>query len=80
MRQRMKEMTELVHHNLKTAQKRQKQQYDRGTRARSLNEGDPVLVLLPNPHDSLKLEWAGPHKAIHQISPVDYEVKMVRHK
>ena len=64
MRQQMKEMSELVHHNMEKAQKRQKQLYDQGTRTRVLKEGDQVLVLLPNAHASLKLEWVGPHKVL----------------
>ena len=51
MRQRLEEMTELVHCNMEKVQKRQKQLYDRGTRTRVLNVGEQVLVLLPNPHD-----------------------------
>ena len=37
-------------------------------------------MLLPNPHDSFKLEWVDPHKVICQNSSVDYEVDVVEHK
>ena len=76
MRDRLQEMTELVQTNLERSQSKQKRHYDRGTRHRSLDPGDQVLVLLSNVHNRLKLEWVGPHKVLRRVTPVDYEVEM----
>ena len=62
--------------NLKKAQERQKRLYDQRARSRSLAVGEQALVLLPNPHNSLKLEWVGPYKVLRAVTPVDYEVEM----
>ena len=64
----------LVQENMAQAQARQKQYYDRGTKDRILREGDQVLALLPAATNKLMLEWVGPYKVLHQVTPVDYEV------
>lgn len=76
MRSRLNEMTKLVQKNMERAQSRQKKSYDKGARPRTLKVGDEVLVLLPNPHDALKLEWFGPYNITRQVTPVDYEIEM----
>lgn len=35
-----------------------------------------MLVLLPNPHNSLKLEWVGPYTILRKVTSVDYEIEM----
>ena len=56
MRKRLTEMMGMVSSNMEKAQSRQKRLYDRGAHSRKLEAGEQVLVLLPNPHNSLKLE------------------------
>ncbi len=53
------------------AQSRQKLFYDRGTSHRTLAPGEKVLILLPNPHHSLKLEWFGPYQVQRQVTLMD---------
>jgi hypothetical protein len=45
-----------------------------------LSAGEQVLALLPNPHHSLKLKWIGPYKVLRQITSVDNEIEMPRHR
>ena len=59
----MRAMTELVQENLKKAQEKQQVYYDKGTKARVLQVGEEVLVLLPRAGNPLKLEWAGPYRS-----------------
>lgn len=79
-RKRMEQMREVVMERATSAQKRQKEYYDRRTSTRTLNVGDQVLVLLPNQHNSLKLEWTGPYKILRRVGEVDYEVEMAGRK
>ena len=76
MRQRMEEMMDQVQVNANRAQSRQKRLYDRGARTREFAVGDQVLILLPQTHHSLKLEWVGPYKVTHRVTTVDYEIVM----
>lgn len=75
MREKLKEMSEIVKDNMEKAQQRQKAVYDRGTMTRDLEVGDEVLVLLPMRRNHLKLEWVGPYTFSCKVTPVDYEVK-----
>ena len=76
MRQRMEEMMDQVQVNANRAQSRQKRLYDRGAHTREFAVGDQVLILLPQTHHSLKLEWVGPYKVTRRVTTVDYEVVM----
>ena len=69
-------MAELVQVNANKAQQKQKAYYDRGVQQRVLKKGEKVLVLLPNAHNCLKLEWVGPYEVKRKVSDVDYEVEM----
>ena len=75
MRQRMKEMAELVQHNVERAQSNQRKYYDQGAKHCKLSTGDQMLVLLPMQSNKLKLEWVGPFRVTHEVTPVDYEVE-----
>ena len=75
MRDRLKEMAELVHHNLDRAQRQQKTAYDKGSKPRSFHVGEEVLVLLPARHNKLKLEWVGPYQVVRKVTAVDYELQ-----
>ena len=74
MREKLKEMMGLVQVNMERAQERQKRLYDRGTQPHNFAAGEQVLVLLPNPRQSLKLERFGPYKILRVVTAVGYEV------
>ena len=78
MRDRLQEMSGLVHESMVRAQQRQKALYDRGAKERGFEVGDKVLVLLPMQHNHLKLEWVGPYTVMRKVTPVDYEVETPR--
>ena len=65
IQEKLTKLQELVHENLKEAQKAQKTWYDRNTRNRELKPGDQVLVLLPTAANRLLAEWQGPYPKIH---------------
>ena len=51
-----------------------KRLYDWGACTHEFAVGDQVLILLPQNHHSLKLEWVGPYKVTRRVTMVDYEV------
>ena len=75
MRQRLAEMAQLVADNTSKNQRRQKEQYDKGTKQCSFEVGDQVLVLLPSGTNKLKLQWTGPYKIIRKVGTVNYEIE-----
>ena len=74
MRNSLEQMSELVKRNMEKAQSKQKTLYDRKAKARNLEAGDNVLVLLPMQQNRLKLEWVGPYTITRKVTLVDYEV------
>ena len=76
IRERMKEMTEIVSVNLKEAQQRQKTWYDQTARERELEPGEEVLVLLPTSSNKLLAHWQGPYCVIRKVGKVNYEIDM----
>ncbi|XP_072182290.1 uncharacterized protein [Diadema setosum] len=80
MRTRLAENLELAHKNLSAAQTRQKLWYDKGARARMLEVGDEVLVLLPTSSSKLLAKWQGPYRIVQKVSDVDYVVEVGERK
>ena len=74
------QMREVVKERAAIAQEQQKEYYKRRTSPRTLSAGDQVLVLLPNKHNSLKLEWMGPYEIKKRVGAVVYEVEMTGRK
>ena len=74
------QMREVVKERAAIAQEQQKEYYNRRTSPRTLSAGDQVLVLLPNKHNSLKLEWMGPYEIKKRVGAVVYEVEMTGRK
>ena len=70
-------MSDLVQENLKKAQDKQKQWYDRNARERTFKKGDQVLILLPTSSKCLLAQWNGPYPVTKTISSVNYEVDML---
>ena len=73
-------MRELVHENLMTAQRQQKQWYDRNARSREFEAGDLVLVLLPTSTSKLLAQWQGPYQIERKVGKVNFVVDMVDRK
>ena len=76
MRDRLAEMTEVVHENLSQAQQAQKQWYDRTACSRHFSPGDRVLVLLPTSTHKLRAQWQGPYTIMEKRGEVNYVVDM----
>ena len=74
--QRIATAKELVEQNLKLAQKKQKKWYDKRARDLVLQEGEKVLLLLPNRSEKLLAKWRGPYKVLRKIGRVNYEVEI----
>lgn len=64
---------EVVQENTVLAQAKQKKYYDWGTKDRTLEVGEHVLVLLPAVTNKL-----GVYRVLRQVTPVDYEVATPR--
>ena len=73
---RLTQLRDIVHENLKDAQRTQKEWYDRHARNREFQPGDQVLVLLPTSTNKLLAEWRGPYPIERKISSVNYEIRM----
>ena len=75
MRRCLEEVSELVKENVTTAQKKQKNYYDKESKPRDLKVGDEVRILEPARRSKLPLEWNGLHKVMRRVSEVDYKVQ-----
>ena len=75
MRRCLEEVSELVKENVTTAQKKQKNYYDKKSKPRDLKVGDEVRILEPARRSKLPLEWNGLHKVMRRVAEVDYKVQ-----
>ena len=73
---KMKEINEEVLENLRRAQLKQKQWYDKHTRMRTFNVGEQVLLLLPDSTSKFRLQWQRPYKVVRQVGKVTYEINI----
>ncbi|KAL5494291.1 hypothetical protein EMCRGX_G015592 [Ephydatia muelleri] len=76
MRERLKEMAQIVRENVEKEQSRQKFWYDKGARSRVFSSGDLVLVLLPTSSNKLLAQWQGPYQVKERKGDVNYLVDM----
>ena len=76
MREKLKDMSEIVQGNITKEQGKQKQWYDRGARLREFKIGDPVLVMLPTSSNKLLAQWQGPYQVVERMGKVTYLVDM----
>lgn len=76
MRNKMEEISVLVHQNMEKAQQRQKHWYDKNAKARVFQPGQDVLLLLPTTENKLLARWHGPYKVLRKMGPVTYEIEM----
>ncbi|XP_075056495.1 uncharacterized protein LOC142142509 [Mixophyes fleayi] len=73
-RERMQSLMGMVHSNLKAAQTKQKQWYDRSAGERIFEVGQKVLVLVPMRQNKLQASWEGPFLIVQRINDVNYVV------
>ncbi|XP_053406591.1 uncharacterized protein LOC128559314 [Mercenaria mercenaria] len=76
LRNRLEETCRIATESLSNAQVEYKHHYDKKARARSLEQGDKVLVLLPTSHNKLMLQWKGPFEVAEVVNKFDYKVKI----
>ena len=71
-----------VRQNLKVAQRRQKDAYDKGVRHMLFQPGDLVLrydpQLKPGEVNKFHRQWEGPYEIVERVTDVTYRVKKVR--
>ncbi|XP_071490086.1 uncharacterized protein [Diadema antillarum] len=75
-RENLAAITKAAQTNLAMAQKKQQVWYDRKARAKDLNVGQKVLVLLPCSTNKLMAKWQGPYPVVQKLSDVNYVIEM----
>ncbi|XP_040077970.2 uncharacterized protein LOC120849798 [Ixodes scapularis] len=73
---RLEDTCKVAHEELRKAQKTQKGYYDKKSRVRELQEGDPVLILLPTDKNKLILQWKGPFRVVERRNELDYVIDL----
>ncbi|XP_064468579.1 uncharacterized protein LOC135380569 [Ornithodoros turicata] len=76
LRNRLEETCKLAHQELQNASNRYKRYYNKRSRARKLNPGDQVLILLPTDQNKLLMQWKGPFPVVSHRNEVDYEIDL----
>ena len=74
--QQMRDMAEIAGKKDQQAKEKYKAFYDQGTRSRTFDVGDSVLVLMPVGHSKLEASYAGPFTVLEQVFPVTYRLDM----
>ena len=74
-RERLFKVCEMAHANLKSAQIKMKDYYDKGTIPRTFCPGDKVLVLLPISGHPLQARYHGPYEVVKKVNDLNYVVK-----
>ena len=74
LRNKLAEVAELAHANLKVSSDCYKTYFDLKTSKRKLNINDEVLILLPDTKIKLQMTWSGPYKVTGKKGNVDYYV------
>ena len=67
--------SEIARENLKEAQSKMKEWYDKDAKSRVFSQGDKVLVLFPIPEHPLQARYHGPCVIESKVGEVDYIVK-----
>ena len=74
LREKMEQMVELAHQNLKSSAARYKKYFDVNTKQRSFSSGDKVLLLLPSKQNKLEVKWQGPFEVVMKKGENNYVV------
>ena len=80
MREQLRHMQELAGAKQQKQKDEMKDRFDRNATDRSFEDGDQVLVLMPEIASKLTSQWQGPYSIIEQVSPVTYAVDMPDHR
>ena len=76
LKTQLTETCRLAQQELEKSQNRQKLQYDKHAKPKSLKVGSNVLLLLPVKKNKLLLQWKGPYKVTEKMSPVNYRIQI----
>lgn len=68
-------MCELARASMASAQAKMKSRFDKKAVARSFNQGDMVLVLLPLPGSALQAKFSGPYVIDAKLNETDYVIR-----
>ncbi len=71
---KMKSMADIAKERDQAAKQKYKEFYDKGTRPRFFEEGESVLLLMPDGHSKLEACYSGPFTIERKISPVTYQI------
>ncbi|XP_037773456.1 uncharacterized protein LOC119569314 [Penaeus monodon] len=66
LRSRLEQSAQLASAHADVNSRMYKTYFDRKARARTLKEGDEVLVLLPTSHNKLTVQWKGPYSVVRK--------------
>lgn len=72
-------MDEMANNHLVQAQERQKKDYDRVSKRRSLQQGHKIQLLLPTSNSGLLAKWQGPFEVKKKMGPVTCELYLPKH-
>ncbi|XP_037781090.1 uncharacterized protein LOC119577581 [Penaeus monodon] len=77
LRSRLEQSAQLASAHADVNSRMYKTYFDRKARARTLKEGDEVLVLLSTSHNKLTVQWKGPYSVVRKHeNGVDYGIKI----
>ena len=74
-RSRLTDAWKFAGENLLQSQQTMKINFDKKAKARTLEEGQLVLILLPNLSNQLKASFSGPYKILKKLSETNYVVE-----
>ncbi|KAL3847604.1 hypothetical protein ACJMK2_018507 [Sinanodonta woodiana] len=76
LRERLESTCRMAHDELVKSGRKYAKYYNRGTRSKKFDVGDPVLVLLPTSRNTLLVQWKGPYKVKQVKGEMDYRIDM----
>ncbi|XP_064469582.1 uncharacterized protein LOC135384304 [Ornithodoros turicata] len=76
LRNRLEDTCKVAHEELERMGARYRQYYNKKARARKMQVGDRVLILLPTDHNKLLMQWKGLFPIVHQKGEVNYAVDL----
>ena len=74
LRDRLTEVCEIAHENLREASKTQARMFNAKAKPRTFGVGTRVLLLLPTKRNKLEMEWQGPYVVLEKVGNCDYRL------
>ena len=74
LRNKLEQTLKIAHDALEKAHTKQKVNYDRRSKVRSLHVGDEVLIMLPTTANKLLMQWRGPFVITKRVGQFDYRI------